>query len=192
MRRPVYFPLILLPGLILILSSCRIRAIEPEDYKPVIEGHLSPKEVKEIVEYKFSKAGIKLVPYVTLNLRGIKIRTDGYDSNLNVGYVYLIEPPENVKFTQDYQRPLTKAEMEELERLRKTEGYYILFINEGPREKIEAAVDEFLNLLYSKNVLLKYKAPEEKKEGEDIKKTENPFEENKTKDSENSNTEQAE
>jgi len=192
MRRAFLPMLILVIGITLVLSSCRIRTIEPEDYKPATEGHLSPKEVKELIEFKFSKVGIKLAPYVTLNLRGIKIRTDGYDSNLNVGYVYLIEPPEDVKFTQDYQRPLTKSEMEELERLRKTEGYYILFINEGPREKVEAAVDEFLNLLYSKNVLLKYKAPEEKKEGEDVKKTEPPAEENKAKDSENSNTEQTE
>jgi len=192
MRRAFLPMLILVIGITLVLSSCRIRTIEPEDYKPTTEGHLSPKEVKELIEFKFSKVGIKLAPYVTLNLRGIKIRTDGYDSNLNVGYVYLIEPPEDVKFTQDYQRPLTKSEMEELERLRKTEGYYILFINEGPREKVEAAVDEFLNLLYSKNVLLKYKAPEEKKEGEDVKKTEPPAEENKAKDSENSNTEQTE
>ncbi|MCX7957961.1 MAG: hypothetical protein N3B13_02855 [Deltaproteobacteria bacterium] len=157
---------ILFAGVIisLVIFSCRIRSIEPEDYKPQTEGHLSPKEVKEIIEYKFSKAGIKLAPFVTLNLRGIKIRTDGYDSNLNVGYVYLIEPPENIKFTEEYQRPLTKSEMEELERLRKTEGYYILFINEGPREKVEAAADEFLQLLYSRNVLLKYKTPEPEKE----------------------------
>ncbi len=161
------------------IFSCRIRSIEPEDYKPQIEGHLSPKEVKEIIEYKFSKAGIKLAPFVTLNLRGIKIRTDGYDSNLNVGYVYLIEPPENMKFTEEYQRPLTKSEMDELERLRKTEGYYILFINEGPKEKVEAAADEFLQLLYSKNVLLKYKAPEPEKES--VEKTKEKSE-NKSED----------
>ncbi len=159
-------------GVLIVISlfsfSCRIRSIELEDYKPQIEGHLSPKEVKEIIEFKFSKVGIKLAPNVTLNLRGIKIKTDGYDSNLNVGYVYLIEPPENIKFTEDYQRPLTKSEMEELERMRKTEGYYILFINEGPREKVEAAIDEFLNLLYSKNVILKYKPAEpEKTESEE-------------------------
>jgi len=156
----------------LIILSCRIRSIEPEDYKPSIEGHMSPKEVKELIEYKFSKAGIKLAPYVTLNLRGIKIRTDGYDSNLNVGYVYLIEPPEDMKFTIDYQRPLTKSEMEELEKLRKVEGYYILFINEGPREKVEAAADEFLELLYKKNVLLRYK-PQEKEDTEKGADTEN-------------------
>ncbi|MCX7944375.1 MAG: hypothetical protein N2746_07710 [Deltaproteobacteria bacterium] len=145
------------------IFACRIKNIEPEDYKPQIEGHLSPKEVREIIGYKFSKAGIKLAPNVTLNLRGIKIKTDGFDSNLNVGYVYLINPPENVKFSEDYQRPLSKSEMEELERLRKTEGYYILFINEGPRDKIEAVVDEFLQLLYSKNIVLRYKPPEEEK-----------------------------
>ncbi len=168
MKKIIIFPLILS----LVFISCRIRTIEPEDYKPVTEGHLSPREVKEIIEYKFSKAGIKLAPYVILNLRGIKIKTDGYDSNLNVGYVYLIEPPSNMKFNGDYQRPLTKSEMDELERLKKTEGYYILFINEGPREKVEAAADEFLELLYKKNVLLKYKSQEkeETEKGADIKK----------------------
>lgn len=160
MRKMLIFMLILS----VLILSCRIRSIEPQDYKPQTEGHLSPKEVKEIIEYKFSKAGIKLTPNVTLNLRGIKIKTDGYDSNLNVGYVYLIEPPENMKFTEEYQRPLTKSEMEELERLRKTEGYYILFINEGPREKVEAAADEFLQLLYRKNIIVKYKHQEAEKE----------------------------
>ncbi|MGC8927117.1 MAG: hypothetical protein ACP5QK_04255 [Myxococcota bacterium] len=163
--------------------SCRIRSIEPEDYKPVIEGHLSPKEVKEMVEFKFSKVGIKLAPNVTLNLRGMKIKTDGYDSNLNVGYVYLIRPPENIKFTEDYQRELTKSEMEELERLRKTEGYYILFIPEGPREKVEAAIDEFIELLYNKNVLMRYKPQEP--EREEKNKTEENKTEQKSEDSSN-------
>lgn len=174
---------------ILFSVSCRIRSIEPEDYKPVIEGHLSPKEVKEIIEFKFSKVGIKLAPNVTLNLRGIKIKTDGYDSNLNVGYVYLIEPPENVKFTEDYQRPLSKSEMEELEKLRKVEGYYILFIPEGPKEKVETAIDEFIDLLYSKNVLMKYKAQEPEK----VEKQEPPAEKNDVKkNEEGSDTEKTE
>ncbi len=156
--------LIILLCLSIVSLSCRIKSIEPEDYKPGTEGYLSPKEVKEIAEFKFSKVGVKLMPNVTLNLRGIKIITDGYDSNLNVGYVYLIEPPEGTKFTQEYQKPLTKSEMELLENLRKTEGYYILFINEGPREKVEESIDEFIKLLYSRNVLLKQKEPEIKKE----------------------------
>lgn len=159
MKRLLSF-LFFLPIFSLLFVSCRIKGIEPEDYRPTREGYLSPKEVKEIATYKFSKAGVKLTPNITLDLRGVKIITDGYDSNLNVGYVYLIDPLENTKFTQEYQRPLLKSEMEILENLRKTVGYYILFINEGPREKVEEAIDEFIQLLYSKNVILKPKEPE--------------------------------
>jgi hypothetical protein len=151
-------------------SGCRIRTVEPDEYRPETPGHLNPVEARQLISNLMSRHGIKLAYNSKLDFRGLKINADGWDYNLGIGYVYLINPPAGAQVNFEIPKKPDADGMKQLEKMEKVQHTYILWVTEGTGESIAAEVEAFIEKLYRTGAIAKARPPkpreEEKKDGQ--------------------------
>ncbi|MBI5266414.1 MAG: hypothetical protein HY851_04195, partial [candidate division Zixibacteria bacterium] len=150
-------------------AGCRVRTVEPDDYQPAVSGHLNPVEARQLVTLLLARHGIKLQPNSELNLRGVRILADGFDPNLHIGYVYLLNPPPGAKLDFAVQTRPSAGSFKVLEKIEKTEHTYVGWIDEGTAESITAQIETFVERLYKTGALARSRGPKKDEEAQAAK-----------------------
>jgi hypothetical protein len=117
-------------------------------------SYLSEAEAEEIIQRRLAPHGVKLVSNMKLQRDEVQFVADGYDRSLRVGYEYMSHEGMDFEDEEDGNADgLTRTELQALAERQDTFREYFLIVKEGPREAVEQAVDEFVRLLYEKEVL---------------------------------------
>jgi hypothetical protein len=135
--------------------GCRIRTVDPDEYAEAAPGHLNELEARHLISRLMREHNVKMSYNVALNLRGVKFIAGGFDYNLQVGYVYLIEPPPEPKPGVSYPRPPTAEERKILAELEKNQNTFIAWIAEGNEKDVTGQVNAFIERLYKAGLIFK-------------------------------------
>jgi len=123
-------------------------------------SYLSEIDAESLITKKLAPYGIKFIYNMKMQRGSVMFIADGYDRNMRVGFEYRSHEGRDFE-GQDGQSAegLTDDEIGFLQNRQKDFREYFLIVEEGTREQVEQAVDQFVRNLYSWEVLKKAKAP---------------------------------
>jgi hypothetical protein len=136
-------------------DGCRIRTVDPEEYLQPAAGHLNQAEARQLINSQLRKHGVKVAYNVKLNFKGYKFTADGFDYNLQVGYVYVITPTGKVAEGVEVPRFPSDSEKKILADMEKNERTFIAFIKEGTEAEIAADINVLVDKLYKSGTVFK-------------------------------------
>lgn len=123
---------------------------------------LSEAEAEALIQSKLQPYGIRFVYNMKLKREGVSFTADGYDPNMRVGFEYRSHEGRDFKGQKGQSKEgLSRDEMATLQERQSEFREYFLVIPEGPKERVEQVVDQFIEDLYGWGVLHRGRKAEE-------------------------------
>ncbi len=124
---------------------------------------LSEAEAERLIATKFAPYGIKFVSNMRLQRAGIEFQVDGFDRDMQIGYIYRSHEGGDFK-DEDGAREdaLSDQDIETIKSNQANFREYFLIIQENSRAEVEKETDEFIRNLFALEVLKK-KSPNKEK-----------------------------
>jgi len=121
---------------------------------------LSESEAEALVQSKLSPYGVRFVYNMKLKREGVAFTADGYDPNMRVGFEYRSHEGGDFKGQKGQSKQgLSRDEIEALRQRQATFREYFLIIPEGPKDRVERVVEQFVEDLYTWGVLSRGRKP---------------------------------
>jgi hypothetical protein len=144
------------------VTGCYIRS-QPSSNR-VRPNVLSEAEAERLVAAKLAPYGIKFVSNMRLQRAGIEFQVDGFDRDMQIGYIYRSHEAGDFKGESgEREDALSDQDIDTIKSNQSNFREYFLIIPENNRAEVEKETDEFIRNLFALEVLKK-KSPDKKKD----------------------------